>query len=160
MWILPFLGGSDNHISLLSFLSYFYIHVKTGICLKYWFFPVLPHYNVLFSGPNAQEDLWLWFCYSCYFSPLNSIDFVPPSKNIKDKKEKQLFFKNIKIFIYLDPGPFSWDHRTESYLKGSSLQPVAVLPCCSSWAVGRQSQGRAWEKWCVLSGDRAHCYKW
>lgn len=40
---------------------------------KNWYFskvlilsPTLPHCNVLFSGPNAQ-DLWLWFYYSYYF---------------------------------------------------------------------------------------------
>lgn len=155
MCILTLLGESDNQISLLSFLSHFYIHVKTGINLKYWFFfPTLPPYDVLFSGPNAQKDLWPWFCYSCYFFPIKYCWLFSPSRNIKDKRGKQLQFKNMKIFIRLDPGPIFQDHRTESCLKRSSSQPVATPSCCSYWALGRRAKGEPERKNVCVWGQR------
>lgn len=137
-------GESDNHISLLSFLSQCYIYVKTGIYLKHWCFPLtLPQHNDLFRGPNAWEDLWPWFCYSCYFPPIKHYWLFSPSIKITDKRRKPLHFENMKIFISLEPDPISYDHRTESYLKRSSSKQVAILLCCPHWADGRQSQGRA-----------------
>lgn len=139
-----FLGESDNHISLLSFLSQFHIYVKTGIYLKHWFFfPLtLSQHNVLFSGPNAWEDLWPRFCYSCYFPPIKYYWLFSPSRKITHKRRKPLHFENLKLSIPLEPGPISYDHRTESYLKRSSSKQVAILLCCPHWAVGWQSQGR------------------
>ena len=137
------LGESDNRISLLSFLSQFHIYVKTGVYLKHWFFPLtLSQHNVLFSGPNTWEDLWPWFCYYCYFPPIKYYWLFSPSRKITHKRRKPPHFENLKLSIPLEPGPISYDHRTESYLKRSSSKQVAILLCCPHWAAGRPSQGR------------------
>ena len=58
--------------------------------------------------------------------PLNTIDFFFPYIKITDKRRKPLHFENMKIFIPLEPGPLSYDHRTESYFKGSCSKQVAI----------------------------------
>lgn len=148
---------TDVHPSTLgwvrqsNFITVFYFtflypcknwHLSEVLIFFLLFHPMM-FYSV---GQMPKKICDLGFVILVIFFPLNTTDFFSPSRNVRDKTGKQLHFKNMKIFIHLDPGPIFQDHRTESCFKSSSSQPVATPPCCSNWAIGRRSQGRAWKK--------------
>lgn len=100
------LGESDNQISVLSFLSHFYMHVKTGIYLKHLIsFLDLSHYFIQWSKCSRKFVtlvlLFLWKFFPIKYYRL----FFPSIQHYKRQKRKQLHFKNMKIFIHLDTGP-------------------------------------------------------
>lgn len=154
MCIFRLLGESDNQISLLSFLSRFYIHIKTGIFLKYWFFFLLFHTAMFYSVGQMLKICDLGFVILTILFSLNTSDLFSPSRNIKDKRRTQPHFKNMKIFIYLVPGHVSQDHRAESSLKRNSSQPVATLTCSSNWAIRWGRKGRPERNGACVWGGR------
>lgn len=107
------LGESDNHISLLSFLSQFYIYVKNSISLKHWCFPLtLPQHNDLFSGPNTWEDLRPWFRYSCYFPPIKHYWlFFSFHKNNRQKEEATALWEHENLHPSWTWSPFLWSQN-------------------------------------------------